>query len=189
MPREIAWPRLWITSRHLSEMMTEASAKVPLETGGILMGYTAQPVGTNAREWNAGVVTAAIGPGPRAVHERNRFVPDHEFHRAEVARLYEHSGRTWRYLGDWHSHPGTAAYMSPTDARTLARIARSDAARAPQPVMLILGQRPTIVDLGSADWQVRGWRFVRRGFREALSWGPFGSTNVPLHILILDPDP
>src|SRR5205823_8721378 len=51
------------------------------------------------------VVTSAVGPGPGAVHERARFVPDHEYHYGELARLYADSVRRLQYLRDWHTHP------------------------------------------------------------------------------------
>jgi integrative and conjugative element protein (TIGR02256 family) len=121
-----AGARLWIARAQLVEMMAEADAKHPLETGGVLLGYEGETEekGSGA-EVSALVVTATVGPGPGAIHERHRFVPDHEFHRAAVARFYESSGRICRYLGDWHTHPGAAAYMSSADAHTLERIATS----------------------------------------------------------------
>lgn len=149
-------PTLWLARSAHNAMLREAAARHPRETGGVLLGYTG--------EGEDVVVTAAVGPGPGAVHERSRFVPDHAFHRAEVERIYAASGRRWTYLGDWHSHPDAAAYLSPTDADTLERIAGAEAARVPHPLMLILGQHggaPT-GRRAAEGWYVGAWRFARR---------------------------
>lgn len=42
------------------------------------------------------------------------------------------------YLGDWHTHPGGRARPSHLDKKTLGDIAAFDAARQPNPVMLIV---------------------------------------------------
>lgn len=149
-------PVLWLARTSLEAMAREAASRHPSETGGVMLGY--------ADEGDDVVVTTIIGPGPRAIHARSRFVPDHAYHVAEVARLYEASGRRWTYLGDWHTHPDAPAYLSPTDADTLEQIAGARMARVPRPVMLILGQQAG--DRGGyahreAGWHVGAWRFVR----------------------------
>src|SRR5690606_33938556 len=88
------------------------------------------------------VVRASVGPGPRAVHRRRGFVPDHVYHELETARIYADSGRVWSYLGDWHSHPSGTLVLSRTDRRTLARIARAPDARVPKPLMIVLAGVP-----------------------------------------------
>jgi integrative and conjugative element protein (TIGR02256 family) len=117
----------------------------PAETGGVLLGYWVE-------EGGEPVVTHAIGPGPEAVHERTRFIPDDEYQYAEIARLYRESGRRLSYLGDWHTHPGGAAYLSRNDRATLRRIASYAAARAPRPVMLILAPGP--------NWEPSAWNGI-----------------------------
>lgn len=107
---------------------------MPFETGGILMGYWGSA--TEA------VITAVIGPGPKAVHKKRAFRPDSAYHEQEIARLYAQSGRTETYLGDWHTHPGAAAYMSFRDEETLSTIANHKEARLQTPLMMILGTRP-----------------------------------------------
>lgn len=107
---------------------------MPRETGGVLLGYWG-----NEKEV---VITTATGPGPRSVHRRSSFHPDNDFHTEEISRHYRESGRTETYLGDWHTHPEAAAYMSRRDEVTLAAIARYPEARQGRPVMLILGTAP-----------------------------------------------
>lgn len=138
MRREIVRPVpgvVWLASSALALMNDEASAKAPLETGGVLMGYRGEESGEP-------VVTHAIGPGPRAVHDRVAFLPDQIFHVKRIAEIYRASGRRISYLGDWHTHPGGSAYLSECDEATLMLIALNKKARAPQPVMLILCPGP-----------------------------------------------
>lgn len=149
-------PILWLARTALEAMTREAASRHPFETGGVMLGY--------AGERDDVVVTTVIGPGPRAFHARSRFIPDHAYHDAEVARLYEASGRRWTYLGDWHTHPDAAAYLSPTDAETLERIAGARMARVSFPVMLGLGQqhvRPAGNERCAEGWYVVAWRHIR----------------------------
>jgi integrative and conjugative element protein (TIGR02256 family) len=137
----------WISKRVLASLTQIASAAAPLETGGILLGYWSESA-------TAPVITGNIGPGPRAKHEQSRFVPDHDYQESEVAKLYYESNCTLQYLGDWHSHPGNAGYMSSTDFDTLRRIAVSRKARAPRPLMLILAYGPR--------WEPVVWSLQRK---------------------------
>lgn len=121
----------WLRTDVLAELLAEADCQAPLETGGVLLGY-----------WSADssepVITHAIGPGPCAEHDYQRFLPDHEFHLKEIARLYAQSGRSLSYLGDWHSHPAGCGALSRKDRMTLRQIASETDARASRPMMLIL---------------------------------------------------
>src|SRR5690606_23819364 len=133
---------VWIREQALDTLLQEHACYDPLETGGILIGY-----------WGAAdeaLITAVVGPGPNAVHAEDSFVPDHAYHELQVAELYDISGRTEVYLGDWHSHPGSSAYLSYRDRKTLRRIAAEPEARAPRPLMAILGQNP---------YELKIWRF------------------------------
>lgn len=125
-------------------IMLGADAAKPYETGGVLVGYQAPST-------HEMVITAVVGPGPAARGGRDYFLPDVGFHQREVARLYEESGRTIEYLGDWHSHPLGSAWPSRLDRRTLRRVASSLEARAPEPVMGILA--------GNPDWSLFVWQW------------------------------
>lgn len=122
--------RCFIARRLVSEMVHEANAKAPLETGGVLLG-----VSDGANIW----IDAVIGPGPGAVHRRMSFSPDAGFQEQQITEFYEASGRRATYLGDWHTHPGTAPYLSWRDRRTLRAISRTPSARQPTPLMLVFG--------------------------------------------------
>lgn len=125
---------LWIEEQALHEMTTEACRAYPQETGGVLVGY--------ALEGQQPVVLAVIGPGPAAVHRRDRFHPDHVWQCKQLDELYERSRRGLVYLGDWHTHPDGSPQMSWLDKRTIRAIARHAPAECSQPLMLIGGGSP-----------------------------------------------
>jgi integrative and conjugative element protein (TIGR02256 family) len=124
-------------------MVREARSKLPLETGGVLVGYWA-----NADE---AVIRRASGPGPDAEHFRHRFRPDHDYQTAWIAMHYRDSQGLETYLGDWHTHPGArTASPSWTDRSTARRIAACAEARAPRPLTLILAGN-------NAEWSPACW--------------------------------
>ena len=130
-------------------MQHEASSHAPYETGGLLLGYRHSPQEL--------VITDIIGAGPTAIHRRTSFQPDSDWQTAELARRYAAADRRLHYLGDWHSHPGGTSTLSATDRRTMRCIARSDEARCPQPIMVVLaGEEP--------------WTFVARQLRTRQRW-------------------
>jgi integrative and conjugative element protein (TIGR02256 family) len=152
-------PAIWLPQSVWFVLVQEANRMAPLETGGLLTGY--------ATDDGELVITGAVGPGPNAIHERYRFVPDYDFHECELARLYSESGRRLQYLGDWHTHPGGGATLSDTDRTALKNIAQATEARNPRPVMLILAPGP--------EWQAGAWRGAvgrRKWFRRQLTTWP-----------------
>lgn len=85
------------------------------------------------------VVKLLIGPGPRAEHRRNGFLPDAEYQQERIEAIYHKSAGVCTYLGDWHTHPTTSARLSHRDKRTLASIAADDASQTRSPIMAVLG--------------------------------------------------
>lgn len=142
-------------------MVGESGRAEPLETGGLLIGFWA---GDRVRV----VVTAVIGPGSKARHEAGSFGPDQVWQQEAVARLYEESGRRHTYLGDWHNHPHGLPHPSRRDRRVAGLIARSPAARAPEPLMLIIGR----VRSGQRRLAVHIWRDYLRRARVQMTSGP-----------------
>ena len=135
---------MWLWLRHSVEeaLRRDGTCKAPLETGGVLMGY---------QQADAYVVTACIGPGPKAIHKRASFIPDYDYQEQEIARVYRDSGRVFTYLGDWHTHPDGRIRLSAIDRKTLKRIAGHPAARIHNPVMMILA--------GGNPWRFGAWRW------------------------------
>lgn len=137
--------RLWLAESVLVVLREIADQHCPLETGGMLLGYEAKN--------GEAVVSAVIGPGPKAKHSRFRFVPDAKYQQAELENhFYKTDGRE-TYLGDWHTHPLGSCHLSVVDKWTLARIARTPSSGTQHPIMAIL--------CGSnADWQIGAVRFL-----------------------------
>lgn len=138
-------------------MRSEATRRGGLETGGVLLGW---------RERDDVVVTHVVGPGPLASHEAKAFSPDSEWQAAQIAELYEASGRRLAYLGDWHTHPVGVARPSRRDEATLVRIASTRSARCPDPVMVILGAG----DAPTPDWRPHAFVLPKR--RPWFTWAP-----------------
>lgn len=101
-------PKVWCSSDVLRDIRDLAMEKAPLETGGCFAGYYDS-------DSNDVVITDVIGPGPRAVHMRMRFVADRKFHDEMLEELWQRSNRITRYVGDWHTHPGGGSGLSFTD--------------------------------------------------------------------------
>jgi integrative and conjugative element protein (TIGR02256 family) len=141
--------RAWLARECLSRMVENAKRFAPYETGGLLLGYRGED--------GEPVITHVVLPGPEASHYKDAFVPDYAHDLDEVARLYAVCSRHIDYLGDWHSHPGTAAYMSPRDKRALRKIATYRRARAPRPVMIILSGM-------TRTWEPKAWQGAMIGF-------------------------
>ena len=120
--------RLTIPRLALAQMAQQGWSRFPLETGGILLG-----AGTG----DCIKVRHVVGPGPKATHERYRFLPDAEWQAAQVTNLWNED-RTITYLGDWHTHPEGTTRFSDLDEQTARDIASYDAARQPNPVMVVL---------------------------------------------------
>jgi|SRR6185369_4030738 len=123
--------KCWLDKKALSALVTEGRRSYPKETGGNLLGY-----------WSAeheAVVTHIIGPGPAAVHSPVRFEPDANWQAEQIGLFYDAFDGRLTYLGDWHTHPSGPAFPSDLDVSCLKNIAADAAARAPIPLMLILG--------------------------------------------------
>lgn len=121
----------WLPRGLADQLLAWAGDWRPLEVGGILGGYHA---GDNA------VITDLVGPGPEAIHSTSHFLPDPEYHVAEMRRIHHASNGGRMYLGDWHTHPRGPSVLSPLDRRTLRAIARSPEAQCPRPLMLLAAQ-------------------------------------------------
>lgn len=68
------------------------------------------------------------------------------FHRG-IRKLQEMIDSLWKqkreyYLGEWHCHPMGAAKPSKVDIQTMENIAKSDAYKCPEPILIIMGGEP-----------------------------------------------
>lgn len=121
---------LALTHAGLSDLLTEAWARWPNETGGVLLGRPSD------RADHGAVVLHVVGPGPNARHDRYGFEPDAEWQAAQVADLWA-ADPTLEYLGDWHTHPGGTTRFSELDQAAARTIASAPMARQPRPLMLV----------------------------------------------------
>jgi integrative and conjugative element protein (TIGR02256 family) len=124
-------PVVWIHTGLLAELHDLVREHAPLETGGMLLGW---------HNHGKVAIDATINGGPAALRSRTSFIPDGPWQQQQLAAVYEQSGRTVTYLGDWHSHPRGPARPSGQDRKTAAAIAASEQARAPYPITLIVGR-------------------------------------------------
>lgn len=121
---------LSLTPAGLSDLLTEAWAHWPNETGGVLLGRH------SGRGDHSAVVRHVVGPGPNARHDRYGFEPDTEWQAAQVADLWT-VDPTLEYLGDWHTHPGGTTRFSELDQAAARTIASAPMAQQPRPLMLV----------------------------------------------------
>lgn len=113
----------------IEAMRVEGARAAPLETGGVLVGHTAED--------GRVVVTAVVGPGPNARHSRTRFTRDGDYAQAEVDRLHQASEGRDDYVGEWHTHP-QAGGPSLTDRGSMAWISVNPKYRREAPVLIIM---------------------------------------------------
>ncbi|HEV7563909.1 MAG TPA: Mov34/MPN/PAD-1 family protein, partial [Solirubrobacterales bacterium] len=126
------------------------------ETGGALFGYEAA---------SDLLIAQANGPGPRAKHRRTRYVPHPDDVQAEIDEIFAASEGTFRYLGDWHSHPGGRAYPSSVDKKSAEQIATNSETALPEPVVLIQATAPlkvhvSITKLAAYRWSLKEKRLL-----------------------------
>lgn len=144
----------------LNDMLVEARLHAPNETGGVLLGYP---------DATSGVIRVSelVSAGPDARREPHFFQPDGSWQRKQIAERYAASGRTLAYLGDWHSHP-VGGGPSPLDRSTARRIAKTRAARCPNPLMLI-------VVCFDGRWELCAYRYTHRRLgRVEVATSPLG---------------
>lgn len=140
--------RVIIPERLAAAMLVEAQRHAPNETGGVLLGW---------RGRGRAEVVELVDGGPAAERERHRFAPDGPWQRAQIAERYERSGRTLKYLGDWHSHPAGGGPSS-LDHATAAKIAQTRVACCRHPIFVI----PTC---RGGTWKLFGYWFATRRLR------------------------
>jgi integrative and conjugative element protein (TIGR02256 family) len=124
---------VWIGRSLLEFIESEAVKWSTLETGGVFAGYCVR---------DEIVVTQVVGPGPNAMHKATMFIPDYQFHNREIARIFKESNGREYYLGDWHTHPNSTAYLSGMDKETLEEIGNYKRNRIFKPIMLVMATNP-----------------------------------------------
>lgn len=141
-------PRVcWCDRRALDALCREARRWRVRETGGALLGWRG--------DGDEPVVAAVLGPGPDAHHGFSSFEPNATWQNRQGADIYESSGRTIAYVGDWHTHPRSRPEPSRQDRKTAREIAGDEAFRTPRPLYAIAGRRSGRVR--RRPWQLALW--------------------------------
>ena len=74
----------WLSAGQHATCTRESNCKLPLESGGVFMGYW--------HDLSEVVITKLIGPGPKARHGHHYFEPDQDWQLSEIEIHYEQSG-------------------------------------------------------------------------------------------------
>ncbi len=136
--------KIWVSKSAVEQMTSLGREFAPLETGGILLGWTDGP---------DRIVTGIIGAGPRAMHGRQAFIPDHRWQMEALHDAFAQSSGDLNYIGDWHTHPVGPTIMSSEDERTLRRIGR----RITAPAMIIVDPSRAPAEIASWTLESSGW--------------------------------
>lgn len=139
---------VWICETAWKDILAVSARHLPLETGGMLIGYEA--------ESGDPVVTSIIGPGPKARHGRFRFKPDYDYQQELLDSRFRQTAGRETYLGDWHTHPSGECALSRRDVSVLRRIASCASAGTRRPIMLVLVP-------SDHDWTACTMRLITRG--------------------------
>jgi len=114
------------------QTIRDETLKYPtLETGGALFGW---------RDANQCVIACAGDPGPRARHRPYSFEADRRHNQSLINRIHQKSQGRYRFLGSWHSHPGTRITPSIRDSTTAQEIATEALVDLSEPLVLIISQ-------------------------------------------------
>lgn len=124
-----------VSRESLQRMMDLVKEKSGIETGGVLAGMS-------DKEGNI-IITHASGPGPKALHTKMTFEKDIEFCQNFLDNLFESSGGTALYVGEWHSHPEDDNMPSGIDIKSLSEIALQKEYLTVNPAMIIFSTEGT----------------------------------------------
>ncbi|MCW7077249.1 MAG: Mov34/MPN/PAD-1 family protein [Candidatus Syntrophoarchaeum sp.] len=118
----------------MNQVLARCSAAGSYETGGIL-------VGKYSKNQRVAEVTAISDSPEDSVEGPTVFIRG-------IRGIYRWLQTLWRssshyYLGEWHFHPGLHTKPSTLDMGTMTDIARAEAYKCPEPILLIVGGNET----------------------------------------------
>ncbi|MFX3637334.1 MAG: Mov34/MPN/PAD-1 family protein [Candidatus Pristimantibacillus sp.] len=119
-------------SRFIQQILQYCQKKMPLETGGILVGkYTED--GCSAE------ITFITGPPSDSKHTRQSF-----YRGTKELNLWltDSWSKGEYYLGEWHFHPNSSSNPSYVDKRQMKLISTDSNYNCPEPILLIIGGDP-----------------------------------------------
>jgi integrative and conjugative element protein (TIGR02256 family) len=103
---------IYINDAALTRIIYEVEQSPSVETGGILIGIHLQSGDT--------LITHAIGPGPKAIKEKNFFCKDIVY--SEQVLKVLHLKYSVYYLGEWHKHVNDCVRYSHRDRLSMQNI-------------------------------------------------------------------
>jgi integrative and conjugative element protein (TIGR02256 family) len=111
-----------------TDLSQRVHARLPAETGGILIGR---------RDGRRIIITTATGAGPNATEERTKFLRDGVFCQQMLREAMESDPHV-TYVGEWHSHPKGPVWPSARDVQSLREISVDSDSNTEAPVMIIV---------------------------------------------------
>lgn len=148
--RKSAIRRVELPATIRAAMTQQARQAAPNETGGILVGRQDKDILR---------VVAMSDAGPNAVCTPERFERDGPYCQRFLERVVTEHGGGIDYVGDWHSHPTSAALPSLRDLESLASIAKDPAYLTDVPIMLIIG----LLNRGGVEPDIRATVHPKEG--------------------------
>lgn len=81
---------IWLGRDAAQVIIEQANIFFPLETGGVLLGW---------RDGEDRVVVDIVGAGPKALHGRHTFIPDHSWQVEQIDEAFRNTAGDLDYLG------------------------------------------------------------------------------------------
>jgi integrative and conjugative element protein (TIGR02256 family) len=119
-----------------------------IETGGILLGHN---VGTEI------LISMSSGPGPAAVHERDRLERDTQHAATAAGTAWDRDRSQW--IGEWHTHPRSSLMPSHVDVSTYRRHLADAGLRFNRFVAIVVRANSDRIQL--VGWIVTNARMIR----------------------------
>jgi integrative and conjugative element protein (TIGR02256 family) len=132
----------------IQQMLWFCKEKMPLETGGILVGKYSDE-GTSAK------ITNISGPPKDSKHGKSTFYRGVKGLTPWLSELWTTTGEY--YLGEWHFHPHFFPVPSPIDHRQMKQISKDSRYHCPEPILFIIGGDP------DGKWYTSCYVFHRNG--------------------------
>lgn len=136
--------RVCIASDARDTMQADGALHLPNETGGLLVGYYTP-------DMQRAVVTEAWPCSDDAVRWPTGFERGQEDFNERLSALWRETDGTRYFLGEWHTHPKNAPYLSETDIAQMRSVARDQKQVCPEPISVLLVRHGDL-------WSIRVYR-------------------------------
>lgn len=135
--------RIYVDEALLEKLRHLRTARLPVETGGVLLGFFDMP---RKRIY----VADALPAPPDSAEEIDGYVRGVSGLQARLAEIEEITAGNLGYVGEWHSHPdGCKTSMSSEDLELLIWLSRRLAVGGRPSLMLIVGEQTHSWNMGT----------------------------------------